>query len=173
MQLLFRDNLGEVLAGAVPGERQMEAKLKAWLQRCHASLDKSVRFEALADARTQVGGRARALGLGWAGRVRGLAGAAALLALAPRQPHQSAQLCRFSFADHPHTTTHTLHTGWQAAVRAKLGEDSTAFERASDGTKVVAAGDVVRVNAKPALVGRVLHFTVPQVRAGAREGVWA
>lgn len=52
--VLFRDNLTEVLAGAVPGERQMEAKFKQWLQRCHATLDKSVRFEVLADARTQV-----------------------------------------------------------------------------------------------------------------------
>ena len=65
LQLLFRDNLAEVLAGAVPGERQMEAKFRAWLQRCHASLDRSVRFEALADARTQVGAVPR-LG-GWAG----------------------------------------------------------------------------------------------------------
>ena len=55
-KLLFRDNLGEALAAAVPGERQMEAKFRQWLQRCHATLDKSVRFEALADSRTQVGG---------------------------------------------------------------------------------------------------------------------
>lgn len=54
LQLLFRDNLGEVLAAAVPGERQMEAKLRQWLQRCHTTLDKSVRFEALADSHTQV-----------------------------------------------------------------------------------------------------------------------
>ena len=52
--MLFRDNLAEVLAAAV-GERQMEAKFRQWLQRCHATLDKSVRFEALADSRTQVG----------------------------------------------------------------------------------------------------------------------
>ena len=55
-KLLFRDNLGEALAAAVPGERQMEAKFRQWLQRCHTTLDKSVRFEALADSRTQVGG---------------------------------------------------------------------------------------------------------------------
>ena len=66
-KLLFRDNLGEVLAAAVPGERQMEAKFRGWLQRCHATLDKSVRFEALSDSRTQVGGQAggRALDEGW------------------------------------------------------------------------------------------------------------
>lgn len=62
--VLFRDNLAEVLAGAVPGERQMEAKLRQWLQRCHATLDKSVRFEALADARTQVGSPCLAAGEG-------------------------------------------------------------------------------------------------------------
>ena len=39
-KLLFRDNLGEALAAAVPGERQMEAKFRQWLQRCHATLDK-------------------------------------------------------------------------------------------------------------------------------------
>lgn len=53
-KLLFRDSLPEVLATAVPGERQMEAKLRQWLQRCHSTLDKSVRFETLADSRTQV-----------------------------------------------------------------------------------------------------------------------
>ena len=57
-KLLFRDNIPEVLATAMPGDRQLEAKFKQWLQKCHATLDKSVRFEALVDSRTQVG-------LGW------------------------------------------------------------------------------------------------------------
>ncbi|PRW58303.1 Structural maintenance of chromosomes flexible hinge domain-containing 1 [Chlorella sorokiniana] len=110
-KLLFRDNLAEVLAGAVPGERQMEAKFKQWLQRCHSTLDKSVRFEALADARTQ------------------------------------------------------------AAVRSKHGEATTAFERITDGSRTAAVGDVVRINAKPQLVGRVLFFTIPQ--ATKEEGAYA
>ncbi|KAL4443930.1 hypothetical protein ABPG75_011667 [Micractinium tetrahymenae] len=110
-KLLFRDNLAEVLAGAVPGERQMEAKFRQWLQRCHATLDKSVRFEALADGRTQ------------------------------------------------------------AALRAKLGEETTAFERITDGIRTVSRGDVVRINAKPQLVGRVLHFTIPQ--AVREDGAYA
>lgn len=48
-------------------------------------------------------------------------------------------------------------------MRSKMGEETTAFERITDGARNVAAGDVVRVNAKPQVVGRVLHFTIPQV----------
>jgi len=33
----------------------LERKFKEWLGRCHATLDKTIRFEALADSRTQVG----------------------------------------------------------------------------------------------------------------------
>jgi hypothetical protein len=33
----------------------MEKKFKDWLARCHATLDKTIRFEALADSKTQVG----------------------------------------------------------------------------------------------------------------------
>lgn len=51
----------------------------------------------------------------------------------------------------------------QAALRAKLGEETTVFERITDGVRTVCRGDVVRINAKPQLVGRVLHFTIPQV----------
>lgn len=58
----------------------------------------------------------------------------------------------------------------QAALRAKLGEETTTFERITDGTRTVCRGDVVRVNAKPQLVGRVLHFTIPQV--GTRAADW-
>lgn len=50
----------------------------------------------------------------------------------------------------------------QAAVRSKHGEATTAFERITDGSRTAAAGDVVRINAKPQLVGRVLFFTIPQ-----------
>lgn len=64
----------------------------------------------------------------------------------------------------------------QASLRNRLGEETTAFERISDGTRAVSRGDVVRINAKPQLVGRVLHFTIPQARGsectqgGEREG---
>lgn len=50
----------------------------------------------------------------------------------------------------------------QAALRAQLGEGITAFERISDGNRTISAGDVVRFSAKPAIVGRVVYFTVPQ-----------
>ena len=61
-------------------------------------------------------------------------------------------------------------------MRAKLGEETTAFERITDGARTVAAGDVVRVNAKPQVVGRVLHFTIPQVHlllGVGQAGGWA
>jgi hypothetical protein len=45
------------------------------------------------------------------------------------------------------------------------------FERISDGLRSVAAGDMVRLATKPALLGSVLHFSVPQVGGGA-AGAW-
>jgi len=61
--------------------------------------------------------------------------------------------------------THSPHdTCLQATFRAKLGEGTSAFERITDGTRTVAKGSVVRINVKPLLVGRVLAFTIPQVR---------
>jgi hypothetical protein len=47
-------------------------------------------------------------------------------------------------------------------VRSKAGEGTTAFERITDGSRTFSRGDMVRVNAKPLVVGRVLYFTVPQ-----------
>ena len=52
----------------------------------------------------------------------------------------------------------------QAALRGKVGEEATAFERISDGARTISRGEVVHVNAKPQMVGRVLHFSIPQVR---------
>ncbi len=40
----------------------------------------------------------------------------------------------------------------------------TAFERITDGLLPVGVGDLVRLATKPQVVGRVLHFSVPQVR---------
>ena len=58
----------------------------------------------------------------------------------------------------------------QAVVRNKLGEETTAFERITDGSRAVATGDVVRVNVKPQVVGRVLYFTIPQVCPNSSVG---
>lgn len=60
------------------------------------------------------------------------------------------------------TTQHLSYMHLQATVRSKHGEATTAFERITDGSRTAAAGDVVRINAKPQLVGRVLFFTIPQ-----------
>lgn len=55
----------------------------------------------------------------------------------------------------------------QSALRSKLGEETTAFDSITDGAHTISKGDVVRVNAKPQVVGRVLYFTIPQVNKGA------
>ena len=53
----------------------------------------------------------------------------------------------------------------QASIRKELGEAMTGFMSVSDGTRTVCAGDVVRLSTKPASLGRVKYFAVPQVRA--------
>ncbi|KAL0055144.1 hypothetical protein WJX82_007626 [Trebouxia sp. C0006] len=52
-KLLFRDNLQELLAAAVPGDRNQERNFREWLTKCHSQLDKSLRFMQLADAAVQ------------------------------------------------------------------------------------------------------------------------
>jgi hypothetical protein len=89
----------------------MEKRFREWVSRCHATLDKSVRFEAPVDSRAQ------------------------------------------------------------AALRTTMGECTTAFDRVTDGQRAVSKGDVVRIRAKPVLVGRVAYFTVPQ--AVREEGAYA
>ncbi|KAG2443092.1 hypothetical protein HYH02_009506 [Chlamydomonas schloesseri] len=59
----------------------------------------------------------------------------------------------------------------KALVRKELGESMTGFKCISDGSRVIVAGDVVRLATKPAALGRVKYFAVPQ--AGAAEGVYA
>ncbi len=44
----------------------------------------------------------------------------------------------------------------------------TGFTRVCDGSRTMAAGDVVRLATKPAALGRVKYFAVPQVRVGCR-----
>ncbi|GLI61005.1 hypothetical protein VaNZ11_003267, partial [Volvox africanus] len=59
----------------------------------------------------------------------------------------------------------------KALVRKELGEGMTGFTQVSDGTRTINAGDIVRLSTKPAALGRVKYFSVPQ--AGATEGVYA
>ncbi|PNH02580.1 Structural maintenance of chromosomes flexible hinge domain-containing protein 1 [Tetrabaena socialis] len=61
--------------------------------------------------------------------------------------------------------------GAGAAVRKELGEGMTGFTQVFDGSRTIAAGDVVRLSTKPPALGRVRFFAVPQ--AGAPEGVYA
>lgn len=51
----------------------------------------------------------------------------------------------------------------QNKAQKLLGEQHTAFERISEGTRVVQRGDVIRLAVKPTLVGRVEFFNVAQV----------
>lgn len=53
-KLLLRDDLRSLVAAAVPGNRAIGKKAREWLSSCHATLDKVLRFDALADAKTQV-----------------------------------------------------------------------------------------------------------------------
>jgi predicted peroxiredoxin len=43
----------------------------------------------------------------------------------------------------------------QALARKHLGQDFTIFERVHDGINTVQKGDVIRINTKPAVLGRV------------------
>ena len=58
----------------------------------------------------------------------------------------------------------------QAALRGARGEEVTAFERMEDGGRAISKGDVVRLAVKPAVVGAVLHFSVPQVGPAQAPG---
>ena len=60
----------------------------------------------------------------------------------------------------------------QAAARVACGEGVTAFARARVGAADHAAGDAVRLATKPALVGRILYFTVasPDASDGPHAG---
>jgi len=100
-----------MLSTAVPGDRNIEKRFKDWIGRCHATLDKSIRFELLSDSRTQ------------------------------------------------------------AVLRGCRGEGCTSFERITDGTRTITSNDVVRISAKPSVVGRVSFFTVPV--AVREEGAYA
>ncbi|KAF8056436.1 SMCHD1 [Scenedesmus sp. PABB004] len=51
----------------------------------------------------------------------------------------------------------------QSLARKHLGVDVTVFERVHDGLQTISKGDVVRLNTKPAVLGRVVHFSIPQV----------
>ena len=44
----------ENVALPCPGERNLEKKFKDWLTKCHATLDKSISFAAIAPASVQV-----------------------------------------------------------------------------------------------------------------------
>jgi hypothetical protein len=46
----------------------------------------------------------------------------------------------------------------------QAGQTGTAFERISDGGRAYERGDIIRLAVKPHLVGRILFFSVNQVR---------
>ncbi len=53
-KLMFRDNLGQALAGATPGDRHLERRLREWLAECHSGLDRIIRFEKMPGTAAQV-----------------------------------------------------------------------------------------------------------------------
>ena len=59
-------------------------------------------------------------------------------------------------------------------MRQNFGEDMTAFEAITDGKTTRKAGDVVRLDKKPAVVGRIEYFLVQQVGAALLKlSAWA
>jgi hypothetical protein len=60
--------------------------------------------------------------------------------------------------------THT-----QAKARTQLGQDVTVFERIFDGLAAISKGDIVRLNTKPAILGRVRQRLAEQ--AACRSGL--
>eukprot|EP00775_Hariotina_reticulata_P002831 gene2831-3124_t len=55
------------------------------------------------------------------------------------------------------------HQAAQAVARKHLGQEFTIFEQVHDGINTVQKGDIIRINTKPAVLGRVMHFSIPQV----------
>jgi hypothetical protein len=49
----------------------------------------------------------------------------------------------------------------QAAVRQMYGEQVTLFDRITDGAQSISRGDIVKLNCKPSMLGRVMFFSVP------------
>jgi hypothetical protein len=43
----------------------------------------------------------------------------------------------------------------QAKARSHLGQDVTVFERIFDGLQSISKGDIIRLNTKPAILGKV------------------
>jgi len=152
--------LGGAARAAADGPGSLERKFKDWLQHCHATLDKRIRFSGMADDGVQA--RARRArppaphlrsGAWVAGACRTplntqCAGPAAAAGLAaPWAPSRVSCDPRA-----------------QASVRARFGASITAFDRITDGARTVAIGDAVRLASRPPLVGEALHFIVHQAR---------
>jgi hypothetical protein len=53
-KLNFRDNLQELLGSALPVDRGLERRFREWLTAAHATLDKNIRFENMANSQDQV-----------------------------------------------------------------------------------------------------------------------
>lgn len=151
-KLTFRDPLQQLLAAATPGDRGLDRRLREWLRDCHTRLDRIIRFEGPADVELKVSPVA---GSGLSLRLSLRQDAAALPHQScPRAVHKGCCLAQMAMCVCPA----------QALVRKELGEAMTGFKCANDGSRIIVAGDVVRLATKPAALGRVKYFAVPQVR---------
>eukprot|EP00873_Tetraselmis_striata_P016358 jgi/Tetstr1/436622/TSEL_025418.t1 len=56
-KLNFRDNLQDLLAGALPMDRNLERRFREWLTIAHQNLDKNIRFESMASSQEQAAAR--------------------------------------------------------------------------------------------------------------------
>ena len=51
----------------------------------------------------------------------------------------------------------------QATARRLLGTNSTAFTQITDGNTTVEQGELVSLAVKPAMIGRIMYFSIAQV----------
>ena len=59
-------------------------------------------------------------------------------------------------------------SGMQESARALLGNNTTAFTRIVDGSHSLRQGDLVSLEVKPAMIGRIEYFSIAQVRSSNR-----
>lgn len=160
-----------MLESGTPTDRQLEKRLKDWLIKSHKELDRTIKFEQLCSHAVQV----------WqllAGWMDGWCAACSMRSCS--LPQHCAMLQHETFSagaplQHPslpdrlsvpttstptacpvHRRTHPP-VKQQVNVRSQLGQDVTVFERIFDGLQRISKGDVVRLNTKPAMLGRVSH----------------
>ena len=117
---------GVTTTAAANSGASLERRFREWLARCHATLDKRVRYESPAPPRLQA---------------------------SAREAHGEAI-----------TVFERASEGGSVAV---AGAPPSSASSPPDSSTSYAAGDLVRLAVKPAIIGKVLYFHVPVAGASA------